>query len=156
MEVSPPIQFRIEWADSQGMSPLLGCRPILIAVSGYPSTSPLQLLRINSGRTDRGSRAVQNEPPLVAADPNKRKSGVPRRSPSSAPNNQPVESRRMREARTDLSFLKHHRAQRQLRLGEEIWPRCVAENDQESDPPSSGQYLPPAPPPYGRAEFDLR
>ena len=28
MEVSPPIQFRIEWADSQGMSPLLGCRPI--------------------------------------------------------------------------------------------------------------------------------
>src|SRR6266852_3949433 len=30
IEVSPPIQFRIEWADSQGMSPLLGCRPILI------------------------------------------------------------------------------------------------------------------------------
>src|SRR5438093_2271357 len=30
MEVSPPIQFRIEWADSQGKSPLLGCRPILI------------------------------------------------------------------------------------------------------------------------------
>src|SRR5947209_14332509 len=29
MEVSPPIQFRIEWADSQGKSPLLGCRPIL-------------------------------------------------------------------------------------------------------------------------------
>jgi hypothetical protein len=28
IEVSPPIQFRIEWADSQGMSPLLGCRPI--------------------------------------------------------------------------------------------------------------------------------
>jgi len=28
MDVSPPIQFRIEWADSQGMSPLLGCRPI--------------------------------------------------------------------------------------------------------------------------------
>ena len=26
--VSPPIQFRIEWADSQGMSPLLGCRLI--------------------------------------------------------------------------------------------------------------------------------
>ena len=30
IEISPPIQFRIEWADSQGMSPLLGCRPILI------------------------------------------------------------------------------------------------------------------------------
>src|SRR5205807_6850284 len=30
IELSPPIQFRIEWADSQGMSPLLGCRPILI------------------------------------------------------------------------------------------------------------------------------
>jgi hypothetical protein len=30
MKLSPPIQFRIEWADSQGMSPLLGCRPILI------------------------------------------------------------------------------------------------------------------------------
>jgi len=29
IELSPPIQFRIEWADSQGMSPLLGCRPIL-------------------------------------------------------------------------------------------------------------------------------
>src|SRR5436190_22827915 len=29
IEVSPPIQFRIEWADSQGKSPLLGCRPIL-------------------------------------------------------------------------------------------------------------------------------
>jgi hypothetical protein len=28
IEVSPPIQFRIEWAVSQGMSPLLGCRPI--------------------------------------------------------------------------------------------------------------------------------
>jgi hypothetical protein len=28
IELSPPIQFRIEWADSQGMSPLLGCRPI--------------------------------------------------------------------------------------------------------------------------------
>jgi hypothetical protein len=28
MEISPPIQFRIEWADSQGKSPLLGCRPI--------------------------------------------------------------------------------------------------------------------------------
>jgi hypothetical protein len=28
MYVSPPIQFRVEWADSQGMSPLLGCRPI--------------------------------------------------------------------------------------------------------------------------------
>src|SRR5205085_2889248 len=28
--ISPPIQFRIEWADSQGMSPLLGCRPILV------------------------------------------------------------------------------------------------------------------------------
>ena len=28
IESSPPIQFRIEWADSQGMSPLLGCRPI--------------------------------------------------------------------------------------------------------------------------------
>jgi hypothetical protein len=28
MDISPPIQFRIEWADSQGMSPLLGCRPI--------------------------------------------------------------------------------------------------------------------------------
>jgi hypothetical protein len=28
IEVSPPIQFRIEWAASQGMSPLLGCRPI--------------------------------------------------------------------------------------------------------------------------------
>jgi len=28
IEVSPPIQFRIEWADSQGMSPLLGRRPI--------------------------------------------------------------------------------------------------------------------------------
>jgi len=28
MEISPPIQFRIEWADSQGLSPLLGCRPI--------------------------------------------------------------------------------------------------------------------------------
>jgi hypothetical protein len=27
IEVSPPIQFRIERADSQGMSPLLGCRP---------------------------------------------------------------------------------------------------------------------------------
>ena len=32
IEVSPPIQFRIEWADSQGKSPLLGCRPILILV----------------------------------------------------------------------------------------------------------------------------
>src|SRR5207247_9852469 len=29
IEVSPPIQFRIEWADSQGKSQLLGCRPIL-------------------------------------------------------------------------------------------------------------------------------
>ena len=28
IEVSPPIQFRIEWAGSQGMSPLLGRRPI--------------------------------------------------------------------------------------------------------------------------------
>ena len=28
IELSPPIQFRIEWADSQGMSPLLGCRPL--------------------------------------------------------------------------------------------------------------------------------
>jgi len=28
MNLSPPIQFRVEWADSQGMSPLLGCRPI--------------------------------------------------------------------------------------------------------------------------------
>jgi hypothetical protein len=28
IELSPPIQFRIEWAASQGMSPLLGCRPI--------------------------------------------------------------------------------------------------------------------------------
>jgi len=28
IEISPPIQFRIEWADSQGKSPLLGCRPI--------------------------------------------------------------------------------------------------------------------------------
>jgi hypothetical protein len=37
MEVSPPIQFRIEWADSQGLSPLLGCRPILIlAVGRWP------------------------------------------------------------------------------------------------------------------------
>jgi hypothetical protein len=34
IEVSPPIQFRIEWADSQGMSPLLGCRPILISWCG--------------------------------------------------------------------------------------------------------------------------
>jgi hypothetical protein len=32
MKTSPPIQFRIEWADSQGLSPLLGCRPILILV----------------------------------------------------------------------------------------------------------------------------
>jgi len=30
MEISPPIRFRIEWADSQEKSPLLGCRPILI------------------------------------------------------------------------------------------------------------------------------
>jgi len=28
IEVSPPIRFRIEWAGSQGMSPLLGRRPI--------------------------------------------------------------------------------------------------------------------------------
>jgi len=28
IEVSPPIQFRVEWADSQGKSPLLGLRPI--------------------------------------------------------------------------------------------------------------------------------
>jgi hypothetical protein len=28
IELSPPIQFRIEWAGSQGMSPLLGRRPI--------------------------------------------------------------------------------------------------------------------------------
>jgi len=28
--ISPPIQFRIEWADSQEMSPLLGFRPILV------------------------------------------------------------------------------------------------------------------------------
>jgi hypothetical protein len=28
IEVSPPIQFRIEWAGSQGMSPLLGRWPI--------------------------------------------------------------------------------------------------------------------------------
>jgi hypothetical protein len=33
MKTSPPIQFRIEWADSQGLSPLLGCRPILILLS---------------------------------------------------------------------------------------------------------------------------
>ena len=37
IEISPPIQFRIEWADSQGMSPLLGCRPILfVALSSAP------------------------------------------------------------------------------------------------------------------------
>jgi hypothetical protein len=28
MEISPPIHFRIEWAGSQEMSPLLGRRPI--------------------------------------------------------------------------------------------------------------------------------
>jgi hypothetical protein len=30
IKLSPPIQFRIEWADSQEKSPLFGCRPILI------------------------------------------------------------------------------------------------------------------------------
>jgi len=38
MKVSPPIQFRIEWAGSQGMSPLLGSRPILILVLHRPSS----------------------------------------------------------------------------------------------------------------------
>jgi hypothetical protein len=28
MDISPPIHFRIEWADSQGKSPLLGSRPV--------------------------------------------------------------------------------------------------------------------------------
>jgi hypothetical protein len=28
MEISPPIHFRIEWAGSQGKSPLLGSRPV--------------------------------------------------------------------------------------------------------------------------------
>jgi hypothetical protein len=28
IDTSPPIHFRIEWAGSQGMSPLLGRRPI--------------------------------------------------------------------------------------------------------------------------------
>lgn len=32
MEVSPPIQFRIEWAGSQGKSPLLGRWLIYLAV----------------------------------------------------------------------------------------------------------------------------
>src|SRR5208282_2594364 len=35
IELSPPIQFRIEWADSQGMSPLLGCRPIYFVDRNY-------------------------------------------------------------------------------------------------------------------------
>jgi hypothetical protein len=30
IKISPPIQFRIEWAVSQGMSPRLGCRPIFL------------------------------------------------------------------------------------------------------------------------------
>jgi hypothetical protein len=28
MDISPPIHFRIEWAGSQGKSPLLGSRPV--------------------------------------------------------------------------------------------------------------------------------
>src|SRR6266852_6094309 len=41
IELSPPIQFRIEWADSQGMSPLLGCRPILIFRGRVPRNNIL-------------------------------------------------------------------------------------------------------------------
>jgi len=37
IDLSPPIQFRIEWVDSQEKSPLFGCRPILIFTEEYPA-----------------------------------------------------------------------------------------------------------------------
>src|SRR5437867_12972506 len=60
MEVSPPIQFRIEWADSQGKSPLLGCRPLLtfgvssasqpgVKTDVPPATRPPTLASLVSG-----------------------------------------------------------------------------------------------------------
>jgi hypothetical protein len=48
MEISPPIQFRIEWADSQGKSPLLGCRPILIL-----ELPPTSQRRVKTDTSDR-------------------------------------------------------------------------------------------------------
>ena len=56
IELSPPIQFRIEWADSQGMSPLLGCRPILFCpgVSRWSSARLRKSTLINSTRVETG------------------------------------------------------------------------------------------------------